>query len=153
MKLLKRTILLVLLAAWCLSLGTLHVAATDLEDNGLEVTVEMDKEVYSPGEPITATILVENTNGAAVTIASLEQLIPDGYRLVETSESQMTDVELGPYEGITLEVTFVGEEASGEETETKDFFRNLFTGETLGIPNLLLLFAAAVAIVIFMILT
>ena len=147
MKLLKRTILLVLLAAWCLSLGTLHVAATDLEDNGLEVTVEMDKEVYSPGEPITATILVENTNGAAVTIASLEQLIPDGYRLVET------DVELGPYEGITLEVTFVGEEASGEETETKDFFRNLFTGETLGIPNLLLLFAAAVAIVIFMILT
>lgn len=152
MKKLRNTLLLFLLVLWCMSLGILPVAAADLEDQGLEVTVEMDKEAYSPGEPITATIFVENTSGSTVTIASLEQLIPEGYRLVETSEAAMTDVELGPYEGMSMNVTYVGEEAA-EEAQTKDFFKNLFEGQTLGIPNVLLLFVAVVAVVVFMILT
>jgi len=122
------------------------------EHDGLEVTIEMDKDRYSPGEPITAAITVENTNTETVMIANLEQLIPEGYQLEPDSEVAMTDVEMWPGRVIVLEVTFVGEPAAEAEA-VSGFFDKLLYGETMGIPNLLIAVVLAIGFAVFMILT
>jgi len=127
-------------------------ASTYVEHDGLEITVEMDKEQYDAGEPITATITVKNTNAAAVTIANLEQLIPEGYHLAQNSKAGMRDIELRPHQTMVLEVTFVGE-AAAETVSAESFFDKLLYGETLGIPNLLIAVILVIAFVIFMLLT
>ena len=78
-------------------LGTLVLPAlATAQYQGLEVSVTMDKETYEPGEPITATITVTNKGSQTVTIANLEQLIPEGYVLSENSDVSMKDVEMVP---------------------------------------------------------
>lgn len=155
MKILQKILSLSLLALLCAGMLTLPAAAssTYAEHEGLQVTVQMDKEQYDDGEPITATITVTNTNSEIVTIANLEQLIPEGYKLAEDSQSALKDVQLSPNRTLMLKVTFVGEDASAEEAASEDFFGNLLEGETWGIPNLLLLVLGAIAIAVFMILT
>lgn len=153
MKKLKNRILPFLLAAWCLTWMILPGAASSMEHEGLLVTVQMDKEVYDAGEPITAKITVENTNSHSVTIASLEQLIPEGYQLVEDSQAVTENVDLAPYESLIMEVTFAGGETSAEETGEEGFFDRLIHGQTWGIPNLLLALIVVTAIVVFMLLT
>lgn len=158
MKILHRAMPLFLLAVlWA---GVLMVPAaatvtTSMEHEGLEITVEMDKEQYDPNEPITATITVTNTNAHPVTIANLEQLIPEGYQLAEDSEASLENVEMRPNRSIVLKVTFVGEtETAGEgEVVTEDFFGTLLYGYTWGIPNLLIAVVVVIAIVVFMLLT
>lgn len=153
MRILQRIVTLSLLAVLCAGMLVLPTAATTyVEHDGLQVTAEMDKEQYDDGEPITATITVTNTNAETVTIANLEQLIPEGYKLAEDSQAAMKNVELSPDQTIVLKVTFVGE-TTGEEEGTEDFFAKLFYGETWGIPNLLILVVLVIAFIIFMILT
>lgn len=154
MKILNRILPLAVLAAICAALLAIPVAATTSysEYDGLQVTIEMDKDRYSPGEPITATITVENTTATTMTIANLEQLIPQGYTLESGSEVSMMDVEMWPGRVIVLQVTFTGE-PTAEASMTAGFFDKLLYGETLGIPNLLLAVLLTIAFVVFMILT
>lgn len=154
MKILQRIVSLSLLAVLCLGALVLPAAAasTYMEHEGLEVTVEMDKEQYDTGEPITATITVTNTNAYTVTIANLEQLIPEGYKLADDSVAAMKNIELSPNRTMVLEVTFVGE-AAAETAVTEDFFAKLFYGETWGIPNLLIAVVLVIAFILFMLLT
>lgn len=142
----------ILLALMCASLMVLPAAATSLENNGLQVTMETDKEKYDAGEAITATITVLNTNNHSVTIASLEQLIPEGYTLAEGSEAVTQNVELAPNQTLMMNVTFVGE-AAQEGAAEADFLTKLIEGQTWGIPNVLLIVLAVIAVVIFMVLT
>lgn len=155
MNILQKIVSLSLLAVLCAGLLALPAAAssTYVEHEGLQVTVEMDKEQYDDGEPITATITVTNTNSEIVTIANLEQLIPDGYKLAEDSQVALKNVELSPNRTLMLKVTFVGEAAEAGEAASEDFFGNLLTGQTWGLPNLLLIVIAVIAFVIFMMLT
>lgn len=154
MKIRQRILSLFLLAVLCAGMLALPAAATTTysEHEGLEVIVEMDKEHYDTGEPITATITVTNTNAYSVTIANLEQLIPEGYKLEKDSQAAMENIELTPNKTIVLEVTFVGEEEE-ELSASDDFFDKLLNGYTWGIPNLLLAVVAVIAVVIFMLLT
>ena len=154
MKILNRILPLAVLAAICAALLAIPAAATTSysEYDGLQVTIEMDKDRYSPGEPITATITVENTTATTMTIANLEQLIPQGYTLESGSEVSMMDVEMWPGRVIVLQVTFTGE-PTDEASMTAGFFDKLLYGETLGIPNLLLAVLLTIAFVVFMILT
>ncbi|MFQ9889913.1 MAG: hypothetical protein ACLRWM_05820 [Streptococcus sp.] len=46
-----------------------------------------DKEKYSKSEEIAATLTVTNTNDTAVSNVSLENLIPEGYKLADGSEA------------------------------------------------------------------
>lgn len=137
-----------------LQCSVLPVMASQMEHEGLEVTVQMDKEIYEEGEPITATITVKNTNPETVTITNLEQLIPEGYKLAEDSEANTTDVVLGPEESVTLNVTY-GEppELSAEEEAVQSFVDTVIYGETVGIPNVLIAFLAAIGIFVFFKLT
>lgn len=154
MKILKKLISLLLLA---LILGMLILpaaASSYSEHEGLQVTVEMDKEQYDVGEPMTATITVVNSNAYAVTIVNLEQLIPEGYVLSENSEVSMQNVEMQPGQTIVLQVTFEGEPVQpGEGEEYTSFWDKLLYGETWGIPNILLAVVGLIAFGIFMLLT
>lgn len=154
MKNLKRMLML-FLAAICFCGGlVLPVSAesTVVKSDNLEVAIEMDKEQYEPGEPITATITVRNISTTTVTIANLEQLIPDGYHLAESSKASLQNIELHPEQTTTLKVTFAGE---GEQPETtaEGFVDKVLYGETWGIPNLLIVVLLVIAFVVFMILT
>ena len=60
--------------------GSTCPGRSDSQD-GLEVTLTTDKEKYSKGEEIVATLTVTNTNDTAVSNVSLENLIPEGYKL------------------------------------------------------------------------
>lgn len=147
-----------LLAVLCGGMMVLPVAATStfMEYDGLEVTVEMDKESYDPGEPITATITVKNTSTQMLTIANLEQLIPQGYKLSAESQASARNIELLPGRTTVLAVTFEGT-AEQNPADFENFGANLLNtilyGETWGIPNLLLVVLAVIAFAIFMFLT
>ena len=145
----------ILLAILCMNLLVLSAAASAVtEYDGLRVTVEMDKEHYDNGESITATITVTNTAEDTITIVNLEQLIPDGYRLVEGSVASKENVDIKAGETITLQVSFEGvPEADNGEAGEGDFFDKLLYGETWGVPNILLAVLAAIAFGIFMLLT
>lgn len=159
MKRLHRILSLLLLTLLCTALLAMPAAAssTFMEYEGLEVTVEMDKEEYDTGEPITATITVKNTSDQIITIANLEQLIPEGYRLAADSQASAQNIELLPGRTTVLAVTFEGDAAAGEAAEDGgfgwSFLNTLLYGETMGVPNLLIAVLAAIAIAIFMFLT
>ena len=158
MRKLYRYISLLLLAVLYAAMMVVPVAATRtfMEYDGLEVTVEMDKESYDPGEPITATITVKNTSAQILTIANLEQLIPEGYKLSAESQASTQNIELLPGRTTVLAVTFEGE-AGQNPADIENFGANLLNtvlyGETWGIPNMLLVVLAVIAFAIFMFLT
>lgn len=155
MKILKRIMAFVLLMVLSSALFTLPAAATTTisRQDGLEVTVEMDKEVYDAGEPITATITVKNTSGNAMTIANLEQLIPEGYNLSKDSKAAAENIELRPNQTFQLEVTFEGGAGSEAEASTQSFFDKVIYGQTKGIPNLLIAVLVVIGFAVFMLLT
>lgn len=155
MKTLKKTIILFLLLMLFSAMVLPVAASTFMEYDGLEVTVEMDKEQYDEGEPITATITVTNTNDRSVTIVNLEQLIPEGYVLAADSEASKSNFEIKSGETVVLEVTFEGQPAESQEgeAEPEGFLDKLLYGYTLGIPNLLLAVIVLIAFGIFMLLT
>ena len=154
MKNLKRYLILLLTAIYLSIFMALPASAqrTVVKHEGLEVAIEMDKEQYEAGEPITASITVRNTSTDTITIANLEQLIPEGYRLSRNSKAGVQNIELRPEQTTTLKVTFEGE-PNQETAITEGFFDKVLYGETWGIPNLLLLVLAVIALVVFMLLT
>ncbi len=154
MKFLRKTIIFSLLLICVMTFSVSIAAAANMEYQDLQVMVKMDKEQYEEGEPITATITAVNTGSQSVTIVNLEQLIPEGYVLAENSQVSTKDVEMKPGQTIELQVTFVGEpEQPGENGESGTFWDKLFYGETLGIPNIILVVIAVIVIIIFMALT
>lgn len=125
-------------------------ASAPQEYEGLQVTVTTDKETYEEGEPITATITVVNTNSQSVTVANLEQLIPEGYVLAENSEVSTQNVEIRAGQSIELQVTF---EEAPEDAEEDSIWNQILYGETMGIPNLILIVFGVIFFIIFMVLT
>ena len=155
MKILKRITALFLLSAVLAVLLAMPAAAstTVSRQDGLEVTVEMDKEAYDAGEPITATITVKNTSAEAVAIANLEQLIPEGYELSQSSKAAAQNIELRPNQTFEMKVTFEGSSEPQAEFSAQGFFDKVIYGQTKGVPNLLIAVLVVIAFVIFMLLT
>ena len=152
MKILKKLYCLWMVQLLLCALALPVAASAYAEYAGLQVTVTMDKEEYNPGEPITATLSVLNTNNYTVKVMNLEQLIPEGYRLEESSAASVKNATVAPGETLTLQVCFEEEPVPTAEAEMGFWYR-LLNGETLGIPNLLLAVIAVIGFVIFMILT
>lgn len=126
-------------------------ASAPQEYQGLQVTVTTDKEAYEEGESITATITVVNVDSQPVTVVNLEQLIPEGYVLAENSDVSTQNVEIRPGQTIELQVTFEGEPE--DTTEGDSFWDKVLYGETMGIPNLILIVFGVIFFIVFMILT
>ena len=126
-------------------------ASAQQEYQGLQVTVNTDKETYEEGEAITATINVVNVDSQPVTVVNLEQLIPEGYVLAENSDVSTQNVEIRPGQTIELQVTFEGEPEDTAEGDS--FWDKALYGETVGIPNLILIVFGVIFFIVFMILT
>ena len=154
MNILKKIVALLVLLFLFSALALPSAATSTIAgDEGLEVAVKMDKEQYEDGEPITATITVKNTKLQVVTIDNLEQLIPEGYKLSENSKDSIQNVELAYGQTLELSVTFEKDLPENTAAQQEDFFQKLFTGETMGIPNLLIIMILGIAFAVFMILT
>lgn len=152
MRRIRRLLALFLSSVFICGLMAIPAMARVTHTDGLEIKITMDKEEYNADEPITATIVVKNVRPIPVTVTNIEQLIPEGYALDENSRAALKDTTLKSNESVTLTVTLLPESDFVEEEE-EDFFTKLIEGETWGMSNLLLAVLAALAIIIFMILT
>ena len=83
MKVWKKCGALFLTVLLCITMMAVPALAASDSQDGFEVTLTTDKEEYSKGEEIAATLTVTNTNDTAVSNVSLENLIPDGYKLAD----------------------------------------------------------------------
>ncbi len=152
MKILKK-ISVIIISAILLGFSVVTAFAAPLEHDGLEFSMVTDKENYELGETINAVITVKNTNTEPVTIVDLEQIVPEGYKIKEDAETQLTNIELAPGETITLNVTFEDATEPSAEEMAENFFDTVIYGETVGIPNILIAFLLIVGIIIFFKLT
>ncbi|MBQ3192469.1 MAG: hypothetical protein IJB59_02735 [Oscillospiraceae bacterium] len=167
MKTIQRFWLLLLLLNFCIGLAApaLAVTTTTTTEDGLQVTVEMDKEMYEPDEPITATITLKNTKYTEVTITNLEQLIPEGFELAEESRVALKNKTLGAKASMKLVVTMVrsgedtqeGAQDAGNVVKIGSFeppsLSEVFFGETAGVPHFPFWCVLLVVFLIFMKLT
>ena len=151
MKLFRRLMSVFLLIVGIMMCPVSAKASAPQEYQGLQVTVNTDKETYEEGEAITATITVVNVDSQPVTVVNLEQLIPEGYVLAENSDVSTQNVEIRPGQTIELQVTFEGEPEDTAEGDS--FWDKVLYGETIGIPNLILVVFGVIFFIVFMILT
>ena len=115
MKVWKKCEVLFLTVLLCITMMAVPVLAASDSQDGLEVTLTTDKEKYSKGEEIVATLTVTNTNDTAVSNVSLENLIPEGYKLADGSEGAKQVESLGAGETVSMTVTYVAEESDAGE--------------------------------------
>ena len=153
MKLCKKmsAAMLALLLSLSVLLLPVFATVTSTEHEGLEITIEMDKEQYEADESITATITVKNISKNEITIHSLEQLIPEGYSLAEDSDVSKGEVTLRPGRKVVLTVTMDSEYEPEEPEPT--WWEIILYGSTWGVRNIVLLLIAVALIVLFFILT
>lgn len=149
-----RKLLSAMLVALILGMLAIPVAAsTVVEHQGLQLTIEMDKETYDAGEPITATLTLVNISNQTVTVVNLEQLIPEGYVATNEAEVAKRNFDILPGQTVVLQVTFVGDPDQLDGNGEGSFLDKILYGETWGIPNILLVVVGLIAFGIFMILT
>lgn len=82
------------------------MCAESLNQDGLEVTLTTDKESYNQREQITATLTVTNKNNAEVNNVSVENLLPEGYKVTDDSEMMKKVETLGVGETISVTVAY-----------------------------------------------
>ena len=107
MTLFKRITAFVLVIMMCLTNVT-PVSAAENSQDGVTVTMTMDKESYSIDEKITATIKLKNNNYYAVTDISLDEIVPTGYTM-NVKEGAATLEKLAGGAETTCIVEFVPE--------------------------------------------
>ncbi len=149
MKKIQKIFSALLLMLLMLQLFAMPAMASEVEHDGLDITIVTDKENYELDEDINAVITVKNTNDYAVIVADLEQLVPEGYKIKEKADIQLKDIELQPGETITLDVTFENETPALSEENIENFLDEIIYGETLKIPNILIVFVLLIGIILF----
>ena len=102
-KLQKITMLFLVLVMWVVAAFSVS-AATQVKD-GLDITVQTDKQKYETNEKITAWITVKNTNNFGVDNISVECVIPAGYKA--ESDASLTIPTLASWAENTLTVVLV----------------------------------------------
>lgn len=110
MRAIKKIPVFLLTMILCIGLVAMPALATSSSQDGLEVTLTTDKESYSQGEQIVATLTVTNTNDFVVNNVSLESVIPEGYTLAEGTDATKQIESLGTGETVALAVTYVPED-------------------------------------------
>ena len=123
MKFFKRISAVAISMIMMCSIAEMNVFAVSTVQDGLEVSLTTDKEIYSKNEKITATLSVKNTNTADVTDVSMETAIPDGYK-VDNGLSNVKILEtLVPNETAELKVVYVSDymdEGGSNDSEKQD---------------------------------
>ena len=95
----KGLIILVMIFLLCLIQPNYVYAQTDIQD-GIEITVETEKEEYQQGEEIIIETTVRNLKGTEITNVSIEHILPKGYIFSVTEEQTIEKLQMG--EGYTV---------------------------------------------------
>lgn len=102
----KLSVCLLTLVLW-VGVMAMPVFAEDASLDEVEVTLTTDKESYSQDEEIKATLTISNYNFIPAENISMENLIPEGYKLADGSEAVKTVESLEGEETAVLETVFV----------------------------------------------
>lgn len=90
------------------------VYADTTVDEGVSVSIEADKDAYEKDEEITIVTKIKNLKGVSIHDFSLENVIPDGFKVTNGTKKGIDQKELKAGEEIVLSTTFVeGEDYTG----------------------------------------
>lgn len=120
----KKILAILMIMILCVGIFIIPTYADTTSQDGLEINLTTDKEVYEQGENIESTLTVINTSDKKVINVSLENLIPQGYQLGEGFEMTKEIDALAKGESITLKVNFVSEIISHETEESTEGMSN-----------------------------
>ena len=131
MKTIKKLPIFLLAIMLCVGMMVIPAYAESSTQDGLEVNLTTNKETYSQDEQIVATLTVTNTNEVAVSNVSLENVIPEGYKLANGSEATKQVESLESGESVTLAVTYVTDPVNDNESDPSSG-NNAGSGENSG---------------------
>lgn len=97
-----------------------------LQQDGLEVILETDKENYKQEDSINGYLKVTNISSETISNVDLEIFVPDGYEIQKSTSSHFKQEKLEPNESIELKVVLL-KSASGKETPKKTDGKNTST--------------------------
>lgn len=120
MKVVKKFMAFLLMLILCISMTAIPAFAKSLTQDGLEVTLITDKSEYSQSEQIITTLTVKNTNDFAIKNVSLENVVPDGYKLAENSDLEKQVESLGTGETVSVKVTYISEYSDDSENQSSN---------------------------------
>ncbi len=107
--------------------SVIPVYAAGKTENGVTLTMTMDKANYSEEETVTATITLKNDNQYAVSNVSLEGIVPDGYtmQMAEGESTTIGIIEAGDEKSVTVNFVPIVEGKKIFATDFED--KNPFT--------------------------
>ena len=114
----KKIAIYLMTLLFCVVMMAIPSFAATTSQDGLEVTLTTDKESYNQGEQLVVTLTVKNTNDIAVSNVSMENLIPDGYKVVDGSETTKQLESLGAGETVEQIVTYISNYENSEKTDS-----------------------------------
>ncbi len=120
MRAMKKIPVFLLTMILCIGSMAMPAFAASSYQDGLEVTLTTNKELYSQSEHIVSTLTVTNTNDFAVSNVSLENMIPEGYTLAEGTEVTKQIESLDAGETVSLTVTYVPESSGNGSNASAD---------------------------------
>ncbi len=131
MKSFKKFTLILFVVIVLISVTSMQVSATNLTQDGLEVNLTTNKGEYGKNEQIVATLNVKNNNETVIANISLENIIPDGYKLAEKSEATKQINSLEPKDSIELITTYVSTSTIKENPDVP----NIPSENNIGVSN------------------
>ena len=120
MKFLKKLSAVVISSLIIFSIAKVNVFAVSTVQDGLEVSLTTDKDVYSKDEKIIATLSVKNTNLEAVKNVSIESILPEGFQLSEDSFDNRVIDSLNTNETVDLKTIIIHSKLDVEESSKEE---------------------------------
>lgn len=106
MRKMKKILTFFMTLVFCMGLFSSPVFAAESQQDGLKVELVSEQSEYKSNEDISVTLSVTNTSDQTVSNVSLENLVPEGYKLASESQTNKTVNEIRPGETITLKSVF-----------------------------------------------
>lgn len=105
-KQMRRLIVIMLLIFGLIGENSVVYANTNVEE-GISVSVETDKDAYKKNEEITIVTTIKNLKGVSIQDLSLENIVPDGFKVTNETKKELEKKELKSGEEIILSTTIV----------------------------------------------
>lgn len=116
---------MMLLTVLVLCVSMVPAFAKTYTQHGLEATFITDKAEYTANEQINTTLKVTNTNNYKMNTVNLNAVVPEGYKLSDSSVDNKTFLTLEAGETVELNIEYISESSSASiepstepETET-----------------------------------
>src|SRR5574344_2759986 len=94
----------------CTKFTSINALASSNSKDGINVTVETDKNDYKINEKAKVSISITNTNNIDINNVSLDAVLPDDFKIDEkNSKKEIGTIKAGQNVKIEVELTFVGQ--------------------------------------------